>query len=716
MRRTLKGALTVAGGSAARRLGGSAAWVAIVPALLPLHALAAQDSFPKRPPAPTALRPAQFPAYQEVRLPSGATLLLVEHHEQPTVSVSLSFRAGSRYDPAGKEGLAELVAEVLSKGTPTRTAEQIAATIEGAGGSLGASAGMDFLTISSSVLTDHLDLAFELLSDVTRRAAFPAVEVELARTRYLSQLQVDLSTPEGVAERHFARELYGTHPYGRRVTPVSYRAITRDDISRFASQRFMPRGALLVVAGDVTMARARSLVDKYFAGWQGAPPEETAPAAPPRKGKTDILLVHRPGSVQANILAGNTTIVPTDTNYYAARVATQVLGGGADARLFMILREEKGWTYGAYARLNRYRGLGYFEASAETRTAVADSALRELLRQVDRIRTEAVPDSELTNVRGFLVGSYPLTIETPGQIAGLVANVRLLGLPDTYLRTYRDRLAAVTATRVRQAATRLFRRDSLVIVVVGDAVQLRERLAAIAPVRMVDLDGKALTAADLAPKAPAAVVLDRTHLVSRSDSFNVMVQGQVFGAMVTNAVVTPDSVIYRERTAIAAAGMAQETTVQLDARSLAVTQVDQTGTAGGQKGEIHLTYAAGRVKGTSVTPQPSGTPRSLTVDTTVAAGTYDDNAVQMILPALPLEAGKTLTLGVFSSGDGTAKVLTLKIGTPEQVTVPAGAFEAFPIEIAGGQAPLVMYVTTAAPRRVVKVQITGAPFSFELAK
>lgn len=677
--------------------------------------LCAQEPYPTRPPAAGALRPAQFPAYQEVRLPNGATLLLVEHHEQPTVAVSLSFRAGSRYDPAGKEGLSELVAEVLSKGTPTRTAEQLAATIEGAGGSLGANAGMDFLTISAAVLADQLELALELVSDVTRRASYPADEVELARTRYLSQLQVSLSQPEGVAERAFARELYGNHPYGRRPTPVSYRAITRDDISRFAAQRFVPRGALLVVAGDVSMARVRPLVDKYLAGWQGAPPEETAPAAPPRHGKTDILLVHRPGSVQANILAGNTTIVPTDTNYFAARVAAQVLGGGADARLFMILREAKGWTYGAYARLNRYRGLGYFEASAETRTAVADSALRELLHQVDRIRTEAVPDSELTNVRGFLVGSYPLTVETPGQIAGLVANVRLLGLPDSYLRTYRDRLAAVSALRVRQAASRLFRRDSLTIVVVGDAVQLHERLAAIAPVRLADLEGNPLKAEDLVPKA-AAVTLDRAQLVTRVDSFNVMVQGQVFGSMVTRAVVTPDSVLYRERTGIAAANMSQETTVRLDPKDFTVTRVDQTGTAGGQQGEIHLTYAGGRVKGTSVTPQASGTPRSLAVDTTIAPGTWDDNAVQMILPALPLEPGKTIMLGIFSSGDATSKVLTIKVGTPEQVTVAAGTFEAFPIDIAGGQAPLVMHVTTAKPRRIVKIQIPGAPFSFELAK
>src|SRR5207245_7896615 len=131
----------------------------------------------------------------------------------------------------------------------------------------------------------------------------------------------------------------------------------------------------------------------------------------------DILLVHRPGSAQANLVLGNTTILPTDPVYYAGRIATQLLGGGAGSRLFLILREQKWWTYGAYVNLRRYRGLGYWQATAEVRTEVTDSAVGELLHQVDRIRSQAIPDSELGAARGFLVGSFPLTIETPSQIA-----------------------------------------------------------------------------------------------------------------------------------------------------------------------------------------------------------------------------------------------------------------------------------------------------------
>ena len=450
---------------------------------LPTFQLSAQEPFPPRPPAPERLRPVQFPPFREISLPSGMTLLLVENHEQPTLSLSLNFRAGSAYDPAGKEGVAAFVAELLTKGTPTRNAEQIAAAIEGVGGSIGASAGDDFLTASVDVLSDHADLAFSLLGDVTRRATFPEQELELARTRYLSALEVELSQPQNVASRAFQKEIYGRHPYGRNTSAAAYKAITRNDVVSFAGRRLRPGGALLVVAGDITLPRARELAMQAFGGWSGSAPPAPAFPAPPAKRGTDILLVNRPGSVQSNIVIGNTTFLPTDTAYYGARVATHVLGGGSDSRLFTILREQKSWTYGSYAGLRRNRGVGFFQATFEGRTEVTDSALTELLHQIDRIRTEAIPESELVAAKGFLVGSFPLTIETPRQIAQVVSTARLLGLGPDYVQRYRERLAGVSAARARAAAQRVIHRDALTIVVVGDAKALYEKLKPIAPVR-----------------------------------------------------------------------------------------------------------------------------------------------------------------------------------------------------------------------------------------
>ncbi|HXM37372.1 MAG TPA: pitrilysin family protein [Gemmatimonadales bacterium] len=686
---------------------------ALAALLLIPGALAAQEPFPTRPPAAGLLRPVQFPPFREVALSNGMTLVLVENHEQPSLSITLSFQAGSAYDPVGKEGLSAIVAELLTKGTPTQGADQIAATIEGVGGSLSANSGEDFLTVSTDVLSDYADLAFALLGSVTRRATFPVDELELARTRALSSLEVDLSQPEAVASRVFQKEIYGRHPYGRHTTPASFKAITRADVASFAGRRLRPGGALLVIAGDITLPRARALATRAFGTWRGTAPATPPPPAVPVKRGTDILLVHRPGSVQSNIVLGNTTFVPTDTGYYAARIATQVLGGGADSRLFLILREQKSWTYGSYAALRRNRGMGHWEATFEGRTAVTDSALTELLLQVDRIRTETIPDSELVATKGFLLGTFPLTVETPQQIAQVVTTARLLGLGPDYLPRYRDRLSAVSAARARAAAQRIYRRDALTIVVVGDAKEIYDKLKAIAPVRLVDIDGRPMDPADLNPTG-GPVAFDRAQLVARSDSFQALVQGKPFGSQTTNVDVTPDSIVFTESTTLGTF-VQQRTTVVLNA-DLSMRRSDQSGTVQTQQSEIHLTYAGGRVKGTAVSPQPTGTPKNTTIDTTVAPGTIDDNALSLLLPALPLAEGKSFNLSVFSSGEGVTKVVTVKVAGKENITVPAGTFSAYRLELSGMQLPVVMHVSTAAPRRLLRVAPTGAPLVFQLVK
>ena len=681
----------------------------------PLNRLAAQVPFPTRPPASARLRPVRFPPFHDIALPNGMTLLLVENHEQPSLTVSLSFRAGTAYDPVGKEGLSDIVAELLTKGTPTRDADRIAAAIEGVGGSLSASSGDDFLTISADVLSDHADLAFSLLGDAVRRATFPDKELELARTRALSSLEVELSQPDAVASRAFQKEIYGRHPYGRATSATSFKAITRDDVVKFAGQRLRPVGALLVVAGDITVPEARHLADSALGSWRGTPAATPAQPAVPTKHNTDILLVDRPNSSQSNIIMGNTTFAPTDTGYYAARIASHVLGGGTDSRLFLILREQKSWTYGSYAALRRNRGMGNWEATFQGRTEVTDSALAEMLHQIDRIRTAVIPDSELNAAKGFLVGSFPLTIETPRQIATVVTTARLLGLAPDYLLRYRERLAAVSGRRARAAAQRVFRRDALTIVVVGDAKSLYDKLKAIAPVRLVDVSGNPEDPAQLNPTISAApVAFDRGQIVARSDSFQALVQGKAFGSQVGKVDVTPDSIVYTELTNIGGA-FQQRSTVVVNA-DLSMRRSDQTSTVQSQQTETHLAYANGRVTGTSMSPQPNGTPKSITVDTTVTAATIDDNALSVFLPALPLETGKTFNLSVFSSGDGVTKTVSVKVGAIENVAVPAGTFPAYRLELSGMQLPIVMHVTEQAPRRVVRVAPTGAPLIFELVK
>lgn len=682
--------------------------LAALPATLPAQA------YPTTPPVAGPVRPMPFPPFREFSLPNGLRVVLVESGKQPVVSLSLSVPAGGVHDPADREGLAELTAALLIKGAGERTAEQIAAAIEGVGGTLSASADSDFLTINSFVLTPHVGLAFELIADAVIRPTFPESEVELLRTQTLSGLQLEQAQPASIAGRMMARELYGTHPYARRPSPASARAITRSDISEFAAARVRPQGALLVLAGDLSEAEARRLATAAFGAWTGAPPAARPLASPPARAATDILLVHRPGSVQADIRVGNLTYPPTNPQQYAARVANQVLGGAADSRLFMTLREEKSWTYGAYSSLARPRGIGSFVANTEVRTEVADSALNEMLAQIRRVTTEPIPVAEFEAAKGALVGRFPLQVETVQQVAAQVSSAKRLGLPDDYLATYRTRLAAVTPEQALEAARLSMRPDAAAIVVVGDARDLYDRLAAIAPVRLASVDGTPMDRAALTAVASGpSLNLDR--LVARRDSFAIRVQGNDFGHQVNSLERTAEGFTYRESVRIATF-VEQDTEVLIGADG-SFRSGTQRGKVQGAESTVDLTVASGRITGRVVVPEtPMGPARTVDVDTTFAPGTQESNTLGALLPALPWAAGANWSFPVFNPTESTIGTVTIAVTGTETVEVPAGSFEVYRVEMASEGTVMTLFVTTAAPHTVVKMAPVGQPVEFVLVR
>jgi hypothetical protein len=408
-------------------------------------------------------------------------------------------------------------------------------------------------------------------------------------------------------------------------------------------------------------------------------------------------------------------MLPTDPQHYASRVVTHVLGGGADSRLFRVLRERESWTYDVDAGLHRYRGLGYWSATAQVRTEATDSALRELLHQVRQIRTEPVPEAELSAAKGFLVGSFPLSIETSGHIASQVATVKLLGLDVDYLRLYRDRLNAVTAQSARLAAQRLFHVDALTIVVAGDGAKLYDRLKAIAPVRIVDVAGHALSPAALVPQS-GRLPLDPTQIRVGRDSFTVLIQGAPVGTRTTLLQRTADSLVFTESLTVPPEA-ATVIIALLDPSDLTTKALDQSGTAGGQRSEIHLRFAAGRVKGRAILPQPGGAPVAIAIDTAIASGPYyTEFASNVLIRALPLRPMATFSIPVFSVGDRVVRTLNVQVAGMDTLTVPAGTFRALKVTVSGGEIPMAFYVSEASPRRILKVEILETPVVFELVR
>ena len=673
--------------------------------LLPLASVRAQ--YPTTPPAATPIKAAVFPPFQEATLANGLRVVVVQSKKQPVVAVSLAFPAGAFYDPAGRSGTAEMVAGMLTKGAGTRTADQISDAIEGVGGSISAGVDADFLSVRTAVLTNDTKLAFDLLADVVIRPTFPEKELELLRTQSLSGLQLEQSQPSAIADRFFRKGIYGDHPYARKADPASVKAITRDDLLKFHKARLRPNGALLVVSGDITLAQVKLLASAAFAGWTGAAPAAAAIKEPPTGKATEIVLVHRAGSVQSNILIGNTSWAPTNPRSFAGTVMNKVLGDGASGRLFLTLREAKSWTYGAYSAFERRKGLGYFVANTEVRTAVTDSALVELLAQLKRVTVEPIPDAEIDASKNSIAGAFPLKIESSAQVAAQVAAVKLYELPAAYLQTYRQRIAAVTSATAQAAAVAGIHPDKAVIVVVGDGTKIYEGLKKIATVRIVAPDGSALKPEDLVVKG-GSLDIARDQIVATSDSFAVMFQGNALGYQRSSLVKADGGWLLTEDSQIATV-VQQHTEVRFT-ENFVMLSAKQTGKQAGKDVKIDVAYAGGRAKGTAATPQPpAGDVKSTIIDAEVPAGAVDDNLITTLLPAMKFSAGAKIPVNVFQSGKGTTITMTLSVIGEEEVKVPAGTFATWKVEMAGGEQPSTLYVEKAAPHRLVKLAIAGAP-------
>ncbi|MEP6494672.1 MAG: pitrilysin family protein [bacterium] len=684
----------------------------LVALFIPFVSVGAQ--YPTSPPLPAPVKPAQFPPFQEATLPNGVRLVVVENHKAPVVSISLSMAAGGIYDPTGKEGLASIVAGLLTKGGGARGADQISEAIESVGGSLFAGANLDFTTVRANALTSSAPLAFELVGDAVARPTFPDKELELLRTQTLSGLQLELSDPAAIASATFSRAVYGTGPYAKRAKPTTVQTITRDDVVAFHKARLRPSGALLVVAGDITLAKATELATRALTGWTGAPTGTVAMTPPAAHANQEILLVHRPGSVQSNIYTGGPTFLPTDAQSYPLRIASRILGGGPQSRLFLIVREQKSYAYDAHTETARPKGVGTFRAVTQVRTEVTDSALAEVLAQVRRIQSEPVPAKELDDAKNSLVGQFPLTIQTADDVAQAVTDAKLLGLPATYLQTYRTRLAAVTGPEVMAAAKRVM--GPAVIVVVGDATKTYEKLKKIAPVTLLTVDGTPMSPSELEVKA-SAIAVDPAKLRLGVDSFDVVLtqggQSRSVGYQRSELAKRGNDFVYTEAVSIPLAGLQQNSTITF-APSLALKEIKQNGSVQGQTLTTSLTFSGNRVKGSAMAPQAGG-PKTTAVDTTFAPGTIDGSQLVAILHGMDLADGFKMTVNAFDSGSGTTETNTVRVTGRETATVPAGTFEAYRVEVAGKQTVNIL-VTVAAPHRIVKIMPPGAPLEIRLVK
>jgi zinc protease len=662
------------------------------------------------PPPPLPETPLEFPAFTDTRLPNGLQLIVVEHHGQPLVNLNLYVRAGSVRAPAERAGLAGLTAELVTKGTPTRTAGEIAELIERVGGSLGAFASTDNATVSTSVLTEHLPLAMDLLAEVALQPTFPESELELARRRTLSNLRASLGQPGAVAQRRFLAEIYGAHPYGVSSVPGTVEAITRTDVVGFHQAHFRPDNALLVVSGNVRAAQIEQMVRERFGAWTPGAAAAPALSPPPARDAARIYLVHRPGSVQSTIQVGHVGVRPGSPDFFALQVLNSIVGGTDDARLFQILREQRGWTYGAYSRLEQLADIGYFNATAEVRTEVTDSALVEMLHQLRRIRDESVTEQELRASQGFLAGSFPLRIETPGQIAGQVASTRLLGLPLEHLTQYRERIRAVTPADVQRVARQYVFPDRAAIVVVGDATRLLTQLRGIAPITLYDVEGQRLDPAALQPPE-VATSWDASRLTAGTHVYDFLVQGNRIGS--ATVALRRDGDVWVQEERIESPMVQQESELRFGATDFRPISTRSTATQGPARMEVELAVEGGRLRGRAGLPPQMGGPRD--VDRAAEPGMLLPGMEVLALMTADLAEGLSFGIPVYRAMDDAVSTLTARVAAREAVTVPAGTFPAYRVELEGPE-PRTLWLRADAPHIVLRQSLAGGMVTIDLTE
>lgn len=403
-------------------------------------------------------------------LSNGLVLMHSEKKTLPVVNVVLAVKAGSILDPAEKAGLANLTADLLNEGTTKRSSMNISDEIEFVGGQLNVSGGLDYITITLTVLKKDLELGFDLLSDIILNPAFNPEEVMRRKSMTKGYIMMMNDEPGVVASKVFLEAIYGEHPYAMPVEGVreTIDNITQQDIVDFHKSYCTPNNSIMAVVGDISKEEMRSMIDKYFKDWQKK--EIRALPLPDLKYRDKPLVIKINKNIeQANIILGHLGMRRDNPDHYAATVMNYILGGGGFAsRLMDNIRDNKGLSYDVHSYFSSNKHAGSFQAGLQTKNHTANEAIAEILKEMERIKKEPVTDKELSDAKAYMTGSFPLRLDSNSKIAGFLVAVELFDLGVNYVDDYKKFINAVSKDDILRVAQKYLDTDKYILVVVGD--------------------------------------------------------------------------------------------------------------------------------------------------------------------------------------------------------------------------------------------------------
>ncbi|MBX7174671.1 MAG: insulinase family protein [Pyrinomonadaceae bacterium] len=437
-----------------------------------------------------------LPSIEKTKLSNGLNVWLVKHNELPIVSMNMVINAGGILESAEKSGVALMTSGMLTQGTKKRSAIDIANQLQSIGAFISASSGWDSTSITMQTLTKNLDQTLDIYADVIVNPSFPANELESIRRRTMVGFLQRKSNPSAVANVVFNKVLYGNQPYGRQLggDENSIKTMTSDDLANFYNANYHPNNATLIIVGDVESKTILPKLEKSFAEWKAGSAVSMPNPNQEMMAKPGIYLIDKPGAVQSSVSIGQVGLSRSNPDFYAVQVMNAILGGSGSARLYMNLREDKGYTYGAYSGFSFRRGPGPFSAGGEIQTGSTKEALQEFIKEINGIRG-AIPvtEQELEVNKQSFIRSYPSDFETVQQISGQLSSLVVYGLPDSYFNEYIPKINAVTLADVNRVANKYLDPSKMAIIVVGDRKVIEPKLKELGmSINVLDADGKAL--------------------------------------------------------------------------------------------------------------------------------------------------------------------------------------------------------------------------------
>jgi zinc protease len=443
----------------------------------------AAASAPTPRPESAAPRSYHFPRFERRTFANGLRLVVAPVSKLPIATVIAVVEAGAEVEPVGKEGVASLTARLLLEGAAGMDGAALADRFERIGASVEAHADWDVAAVSLTALTARLPEALGLVRDLLRAPEFPEREVARLKEERLAELLQQRAEPRGLADEQFSRAVYqATARYASSSDgdAPSVRALSRADVRSFYDARYRPGATTLVFAGDVTMAQASALVDQLFGDWSGDRPVPASSGIDAAQSGRLVRVVAKPDAPQSEVRVGHLGLPRRASDYFDTMVMNAVLGGLFSSRINLNLREVHGYTYGAFSGFEWRRAAGPFVVSTAVKSDVTGAAVREILGEIERMRTEEISEDELTLATSYLHGVFPIRYETTAAIAAALANLVIHDLPDDYYDDYRNRVRGVTTTGVLRAAQAHLHPDQLRVVVVGDPAVIASPVAEVA--------------------------------------------------------------------------------------------------------------------------------------------------------------------------------------------------------------------------------------------